>query len=633
MTGSVTFVSAGPGAPGLLTLDAVDALRTADRVLYADSLVSPEIGQFVRPGVPFEGTKERHLEDICAEMIAAAERGEHVARVHSGDTALYGAITEQIALLRAAHVPYRIIAGVSSVFAAAAALGVELTVPGIAQTIIMTRAAGRTGMPAGEDLPSLAAHGTSLAILLGITRINQLVADLLAGGYAPDTPVAALYRVSWPDEAIVRGTLETIAEQVRRAKWSRQALVMVGRALDPGLQDGTHRSHLYDSTYTHRFRRADHVPIVDEITATEYVATPTAPVSRLPLAVVSLTKGGTALGARLAPALGGTFFAPARFADDTATAYTSPVADLIRDLWHTTDRLLLIMPVGVAVRSVAPLLEDKTTDPGIVALDEAGMWAVAVAGGHRGGANDLARAVAAITGGDAVVTTASDVQGVPALDLLGKDDGWTIANPEMLTQAAAALVNGDPVACYQEAGSRDWVSHPEAAALRFVPDLAAVENATYPVALVITARDAATLPEVIQAKSVIYHPPCLAVGVGCARGVPAEAIAAAVEGVLREHGLAPAAIRSLASIDVKADEAGLLGYADRIGVPIHFFPADALNGVAVPSFSPAAMKAVGAQGVAEPAALLAAGVADLRVPKQIRGQVTVAVAVEEWRNG
>lgn len=630
MTGMVTFIGAGPGAPGLLTLDAVDTLKAADRVLYADSLVSPEIARFIRPGVPFEGTKDRHLDDIAAEMIAAARDGEYVARVHSGDPALYGAITEQIALLKAADVPYRIIAGVSSVFAAAAALGVELTVPGVAQTIIMTRASGRTGMPDGEDLRGLAAHGASLAILLGITRMSQLVADLRAGGYPDDTPVAALYRVSWPDEAIIRGTLANIAEQVRDAKWTRQALVLVGRALDPDVQDGAHRSHLYDATYTHRFRRASAAPETAAVVAPEPITASPAR-QRIPLAIVALTKGGTSLGQRIAPTLGGTLHAPHRFAPDDAVAYEEPVAARIHDLWGMSDRFLLVMPVGVAVRAIAPLLADKTTDPGVVALDEAGQFAVSVTGGHRGGANDLARAVAHLTGGAAVVTTASDVQGLLALDLLGRDAGWTIANPVMLTHASAALVNGERVAVYQEAGSREWVSLPESAALHFVPTLDALDDGAIAAALVITARDAATLPAPVREKSVVYHPPCLHVGIGCARGVSVDEIAAAVEGVLTDTGLACAAVRALASVDVKADEAGLIAYAAQLGVPCRFFSVDELNEISAPSPpSAAAMRAVGARGVAEPAALRAAAVATLIVPKQVRGRVTVAMAVEEW---
>lgn len=644
-SGSVAFIGAGPGAPGLLTLDAVEALRAADLVLYADSLVSPELARFLRPGVPFEGTKERHLDAIAARMIAAARAGQRVARVHSGDPALYGAITEQIALLRQAGIPYRIIPGVSSVFAAAAALGVELTVPDVAQTIIMTRAAGRTGMPQGETLRTLAAHGTTLAILLGITRIRQLVADLLAGGYTPDTPAAALYRVSWPDEAIIRGTLADLATSVKAAGWSRQALVLVGRAIDPALQDGIHRSHLYAATYSHRFRRAEERPPRDE------TGTPAAPIATSDdavapgvakgigaspsvgrsLALVALTKSGTALGVRLATALGGALYAPERFAGDAAIPYEGPVAALIGALWGRHGRLALLMPVGVAVRAIAPLLSDKRADPGIVALDEAGRYAVSIAGGHLGGANALAREVARIVGGEAVITTASDVRGLPAFDLLGAERGWAVATPDALTSAAAALVNGERVAAFQEAGSRAWLSHPEATALDHVARIEELGDPTIAAALVITHRRGEALLRAVRDRvtTVIYHPPCLSVGLGCARGVPEGELAAAVEGVFADHGLALAAVRDLASIDVKRDEAGLLAYAATLGRPLRFFDATELNSVPVRQPSRAALAAVGAHGVAEPAALLAAGTRALLVEKSVRGRVTVAVALRE----
>jgi len=643
--GSVAFIGAGPGAPGLLTLDAVEALRAADLVLYADSLVSPELARFLRPGVPFEGTKGRHLDAIAARMIAAARAGQRVARVHSGDPALYGAITEQIALLRRAGIPYRIIPGVSSVFAAAAALGVELTVPDVAQTIIMTRAAGRTGMPEGETLRALATHGTTLAILLGITRIRQIIGDLLAGGYAPETPAAALYRVSWPDEAIVRGTLADLATLVKAAGWSRQALILVGHAIDPALQDGAHRSHLYAATYSHRFRRADARPPRGETgaaaapsaTSDDAVApVVTGPIGALPRAdrspaLVALTKGGAALGVRLAAALGGALHAPERFAGGDAIPYEGPVADRIGALWGRHERLLLLMPVGVAVRAIAPLLSDKRTDPGIVALDEAGRYAVSIAGGHLGGANALAREVARMVGGEAVVTTASDIHGLPALDLLGSERGWTVANPDALTAAAAALVNGERVAAFQEAGARTWLSYPEAAVLDYVTRIEDLDDPTIVTALVITHRRSEAFPSGVRDKAttVIYHPPCLSVGLGCERGVSERELAAAVEGVLADHGLALAAVRDLASIEVKRAEAGLLAYAATLGRPLRFFDATELNSVPVRNPSRAALAAVGAHGVAEPAALLAAGTRALLVEKSVRGRVTVAVALRE----
>lgn len=627
MTGTVFFVGAGPGAPGLLTLDAVAALRAADLVLYADSLVSPEIAQFVRPAVPFEGTKDRHLDNIVAQMIAAAQAGQQVARVHSGDPALYGAITEQIAALRAAAVRYRIIPGVSSVFAAAAALGVELTVPDVAQTIIMTRAAGRTGMPDGETLQSLAAHRTTLAILLGITRVRQLAEELISGGYPPQTAAAALYRVSWPDEGIVRGTLADIAERVKTMGWTRQAILLIGDAIDPANQDGTHRSHLYDATYTHRFRRATRTAQGSHPIAALAPSLANVPRSA-DLTVISLTRNGTSLGDRLAREMGGVLYAPARFSPEGGMPYHGPVAEAIRALWHSHTRMLLIMPVGVAVRSLAPLLTDKRSDPGVVAMDEAGRFAVSIASGHVGGANALARTVATLTGGEAVITTASDVQGVPALDLLGTSSGWRIANPDALARVSGALVNGETIGVFQDAGSRAWLSEPEAAALRFAPDLATLADATYVAALVITYRRSEALPDDVRAKAIIYHPPCLSVGIGCERGVAEGEVATAVSATLAASGLAVEAIRDYATIDMKRDEAGLLAYAATMDHPLRFFSAHDLNRPVVPNPSAAAINAVGAQGVAEPAALLASGARALLVEKHVRGRVTVAVALE-----
>lgn len=648
MSGRVTFIGAGPGAPGLLTLDAVEALGQAGLVLYADSLVSPELGRFVRPGVPFEGTKERGLDEIVARMIEAARAGHEVARLHSGDPSLYGAITEQLARLRAAGIPCRIIPGVSSVFAAAAELGVELTVPGVAQSVILTRVAGRTGIPRGEELRSFARHGATMAILLGITRIRQMVADLIAGGYTPETPAAALYRVSWPEQAVIRGTLATLADSVKAARWDRQALVLVGRALDTAPLVGAHESHLYDPGYTHRFRRAS----TSESRATAYeTGTTAAPAptawpepaavqdlgapgrvaSDEGLAIVALTSRGAALAGRLAGLLGGAAHVPARFPAPGATSYSGPVAALTASLWPRQSRLVLVMPVGVAVRTVAPLLADKETDPGVIALDELGRFAVSLVGGHRGGANELARDIARLLGARAVVTTASDARDLPALDLLGRDEGWVVATPAALTSVSAALVNDGRVGVFQEAGSRAWLSAPEAAALHFVATLAELAAPSFDAGVAITPRLPETLPAPVREKSVIYHPPCLSVGAGCARGVSVDEVAAAVAGTLAAAGLARAAVRELASIDVKRDEEGLLAFARQAQLPLQFFTAAQLNEVTAPNPSEAVRLAVGARGVAEPAALLAAGATALLVEKQVRGRVTVAVALAPWR--
>lgn len=256
--GTVYFVGAGPGAPDLITVRGRDVLTQADLILYADSLVDAALpAAYARPEARIVGSVELHLDQIVALMREAAQAGQVVARLHSGDPALYGAIHEQMAALDEAGIPYEVVPGVTAAFALAARLGVELTVPELVQTIILTRPAGRTPLPEREQLTRLAAHGASLAIYLGITRIQQVVEDLLAGGaYTPDTPVVVAYRVTWPDEEIIDGTLGDIAAKVKAAGFTRQALILVGAALDPA-HKRTDRptSRLYDPTYSHRLRR------------------------------------------------------------------------------------------------------------------------------------------------------------------------------------------------------------------------------------------------------------------------------------------------------------------------------------------------------------------------------------------
>ena len=195
--------------------------------------------------------------------VDAAAQGKTVARIQSGDPSVYGAMLEQMRVLEGTGVDYEIIPGVSAAFAAAAKLKAELTVPDVTQTIIMTRAQGRIAMPPKEQLRDLAAHGCSLIVFLGITRMPRIVRDLEAAGYAKDTPVAIAYRVGWEDEQFIRGTLADIAGKVREAKITRQALIFVGKAVDPALRDPSlisdeefATSHLYSGDYTHLFRRS-----------------------------------------------------------------------------------------------------------------------------------------------------------------------------------------------------------------------------------------------------------------------------------------------------------------------------------------------------------------------------------------
>lgn len=256
MTGHVYFIGAGPGAPDLMTLRGRAIIERADLIIYADSLVDPAVCAGARPDAEVFGSSGMTLEDVAARMVGAARTGKAVARLQSGDPSVYGAIHEQIALLDAAGVAWTIVPGVTSAFAAAAALGIELTVPEVAQTVILSRISGRASpVPAGEDLRGLAAHGTTLVLFLSVNHMTRVVPELLAGGYAPGTPVAVVHRVSWPDEAILRGTLADIVDQVRAAQWNKQALILIGPAVGARADAAERRSRLYAGDYTHLFRR------------------------------------------------------------------------------------------------------------------------------------------------------------------------------------------------------------------------------------------------------------------------------------------------------------------------------------------------------------------------------------------
>jgi precorrin-4/cobalt-precorrin-4 C11-methyltransferase len=258
--GHVYFIGAGPGAPDLITIRGRDLIAKADIVVYADSLVHPGVAAYAKATAEVIGSAALTLEQTTERMLAAVREGKTVARVQSGDPSVYGAMHEQLEVLERNGVPYTIVPGVSSAFAAAALLNAELTVPNVSQTVIMTRMSGRTSVPEGEKLRELASHQASLVIFLSIPMIERVVDELLAGGYPIDTPAAVVYRATWEDELILRGTLADIAQKSKAAKLQLQALIMVGRSLDTTLRAGTEalRSNLYDPEYTQRHRKGTH---------------------------------------------------------------------------------------------------------------------------------------------------------------------------------------------------------------------------------------------------------------------------------------------------------------------------------------------------------------------------------------
>ncbi len=249
----VHFIGAGPGAADLITVRGLRLIQSCPVVLFAGSLVPEEIVAEAPQGARVIDTAPLHLDEIITEIEAAAAKGQDVARVHSGDPSLYGAIAEQMRRLDVLGIAYDITPGVPAFAAAAAALKRELTLPDISQSIVLTRTAVRaSSMPDGETLENFAKTGATLAVHLSINNLAHVLKTLVPY-YGEDCPVAVVYRASWPDEAVIKGTLGDIRARVKKAGFTRTALILVGRVL--ACEDFTN-SKLYDSSHTHVLRDA-----------------------------------------------------------------------------------------------------------------------------------------------------------------------------------------------------------------------------------------------------------------------------------------------------------------------------------------------------------------------------------------
>ena len=256
--GKVYFIGAGPGDLDLLTIKAKRLIETSDVIIYADSLVNPGVEKMARAGAKIHRSSTLTLEEIVNIMVEAVEEGKMVARLHTGDPALFSAVHEQRALLEQNGIDYEIVPGVSSVFAAAATLKAELTLPGISQTVILTRLEGRTPMPPKEKIADLARHQATLAIFLSTPQLSVIISQLKEGGYSQETPVAIVARASRPDEKIIRGTLGNIESQINGGDIDNPSIVLVGKALNPMLTKSgiSPRSRLYDGSFAHGRRPA-----------------------------------------------------------------------------------------------------------------------------------------------------------------------------------------------------------------------------------------------------------------------------------------------------------------------------------------------------------------------------------------
>ena len=248
----VHFVGAGPGAPDLITLRGAEYLRQADVIIYAGSLVNPELLAYARPACEIYNSAYMTLEEVLDVMTEAEKKNLVTVRLHTGDPAIYGAIREQMDMLEQRGIAYDVCPGVSSLFGAAASLQCEYTLPGVSQSVIVTRAEGRTAVPEREQLRALAQHHATMILFLSAGLAKQVRDELLAGGYEKDTPVAVGYKATWPEEKIVRTTIHNLPKDMEDAGITKTALIIVGNVLG----DDYEKSRLYDATFSTEFRKS-----------------------------------------------------------------------------------------------------------------------------------------------------------------------------------------------------------------------------------------------------------------------------------------------------------------------------------------------------------------------------------------
>ena len=249
----IHFVGAGCGAVDLITVRGMNLLKKADVVIYAGSLVNPELLEYTKPGCKVFNSAEMVLDEIVQEMLSADDKGLEVVRLHTGEPSLYGAVKEQMEELDKAGVSYDSCPGVSACFGAASSLNLEYTLPEVSQTLIITRMEGKTSVPDSEKIKSLASHGASMAIYLSTGLLDKLSEELIAGGYSPDTSAAIVYKATWPDEKVCPCTVSTLSKTAEEKKIKKTAVVLVGEVI--GTSDVV-RSRLYSEDFSTEFRKA-----------------------------------------------------------------------------------------------------------------------------------------------------------------------------------------------------------------------------------------------------------------------------------------------------------------------------------------------------------------------------------------
>ncbi|WP_081668307.1 precorrin-4 C(11)-methyltransferase [Butyrivibrio sp. MC2013] len=532
----VYFVGAGPGDTELITLKGVKLLKEADTVIYAGSLINHELLHYCREGARLIDSAHLSMEEII-DICKETEPGITV-RLQTGDTALYSAISEQTALLDKENISYETVPGVSSFLAAAAALDIEYTLPGKSQSLIISRIEGRTPVPEREDIRVLASHGSSMVLFLSAGHTREVRDRLIEGGYSEDTPACIVYHASWPDEKVIHCRVGSLHSSAKENGITKTALLLIGDFLE-GEGD---KSLLYDASFTTGYRQGS--------------------VKRETVACCAFTDRGYELGNSLYPG------ACSRISRrDNGIS----LDEWTREHFYEAGALVFIGAVQIAVRAIAPYIQTKITDPAVVVIDESGQYVIPILSGHVGGGGRLAleleeRLKDLGYNASSVITTASDNRQLFAADSWAASMGMKILNPEDIVRLQSDILKGKEI----RVGSDFELTFPSGKT-EIICERGYAKGQDMQVRVTGSGdRD-----------GLIVIPRAATLGIGLKRGTSCRQIREAFEAFINENGIYSYAINSIASIDIKKDEEGLIEFAGELGLKIEFYSAgelDALSG-------------------------------------------------------
>ncbi len=593
----VHFVGAGPGACDLITVRGMNRIKEADVIIYAGSLVNPELLSYAKADCEIYNSAHMTLEDVVSVMREAEAAGKGTVRLHTGDPSVYGAIREQMDLLDEYGITYDVCPGVSAVFGAAASLACEYTLPDVTQTLILTRAEGKTPVPEKENLRSLAAHHASLVLYLSSGLARKVRQDLLLGGYAEDTPVAVVYKATWPEEKIIRTTLAKLPEDMEAAGITKTALIIVS----PALGSIYEKSRLYDAAFATEYRGATEIAF---------------PAGIRRVLLVTCSVRGYATMQKLAKKLenisGAEIITKVKCEALPEVSMRETVKACVDTYFGQVDAIVFVTASGIAVRSVAEHLAHKSEDPAIVCMDECGKHVISLVSGHAGGANALTQMLADVIWATPVITTATDVEGSFSIDDYAREHNlvvtdWTKAkaiSAEVLATGAEPVWIEEPAvtqgeekrACeirkeqkstgidvgkIENDGCKNEVDGCENGIDGCKNRVDGCGNRINVQRLQIGSHQVVITPQdvSVDVQTLQLIPRCIVAGVGCKKGTPVDKIEHAVQDAFAKAGLRMEALCAVVSIDLKKEEAGLLEFCETRNVPFETYAAEELQAV------------------------------------------------------